>query len=180
MGSERVPGAWSEDTKPSCQNGYWEAYRWLHIYLFPDRKWFHSTYSFSWYTWGMQIFHMFDAAGNWVASDLSSMPQFAVDLLMEVYKQTFNKMGGYIVNTEKVSAESNSYFHLQLVVELNVDAPSVATENSWKKSMLDILKSQGWKSIFKNCPCMKRKISSKDMSCERYAIKLIIMLSKYH
>lgn len=49
---------------------------------------------------------------------------------MEVYKQTFNKMGGYIVNTEKVSAESNSYFHLQLVVELNVDAPSVATENS--------------------------------------------------
>ena len=31
-----------------------------------------------------------------------SMWQFAVDLLIEVYKITLNEMGGYIVNTEKV------------------------------------------------------------------------------
>jgi len=31
---------------------------------------------------------------------------------MEVYKQTFNKMGGYIVNMEKVSAESNSFIDI--------------------------------------------------------------------
>jgi len=35
------------------------------------------------------------------------MWQGAIDLLLEVYKQAFNKMGGYIVSTEKVHAKSN-------------------------------------------------------------------------
>ena len=51
---------------------------------------------------------MFDTAKKWISSDLYLMWQCAVDLLLEVYKKTFNKMGGYIVNTEKVPAESNS------------------------------------------------------------------------
>jgi hypothetical protein len=33
------------------------------------------------------------------------MSQFGVDLLIEVYKTTFHKMGGYIVNTDKVPRE---------------------------------------------------------------------------
>ncbi|PVH33636.1 hypothetical protein PAHAL_8G035400 [Panicum hallii] len=33
----------------------------------------------------------------------------AVDLLLEVYKQTFNKMGGYIVNTEKLKDKHAAY-----------------------------------------------------------------------
>jgi len=51
-------------------------------------------------------FHMFPTAKKWF-SPLSSMWQGAIDLLLEVYKQAFNKMGGYIVSTEKVHAESN-------------------------------------------------------------------------
>ena len=39
--------------------------------------------------------------------NFSWMWQGAIDLLLEVYKQAFNKMGGYIVSTEKVHAESN-------------------------------------------------------------------------
>jgi hypothetical protein len=33
------------------------------------------------------------------------MPQFGADLLIEVYRTAFNKMGGYIVNTDKVPGE---------------------------------------------------------------------------
>jgi 5'-3' exonuclease len=33
----------------------------------------------------------------------------AVDLLLEAYKQTFNKMGGYIVNTEKLKDKHAAY-----------------------------------------------------------------------
>nr|TKV99346.1 hypothetical protein SEVIR_8G037100v2 [Setaria viridis] len=36
----------------------------------------------------------------------------AVDLLMEVYKQTFNKMGGYIVNTEKLKDKHAAYLKI--------------------------------------------------------------------
>lgn len=85
MGSEGVPGAWFEDTKPGCQNGYREANRWFHIYLFPDRKWLHSTYSFSWNSWGAYMpsdsdslransfvvvtsFHLFPTAKTWFFS----------------------------------------------------------------------------------------------------------------
>ncbi|XP_047085097.1 5'-3' exoribonuclease 3-like [Lolium rigidum] len=35
--------------------------------------------------------------------------EFAVDLLIEVYKITFNKMGGYIVNTEKIKDKHAAY-----------------------------------------------------------------------
>ncbi|WVZ95054.1 hypothetical protein U9M48_040860, partial [Paspalum notatum var. saurae] len=33
----------------------------------------------------------------------------AIDMLMEVYKQTFNKMGGYVVNTEKLKDKHAAY-----------------------------------------------------------------------
>jgi len=36
----------------------------------------------------------------------------AVDLLIEVYKTTFNKMGGYIVNTDKVKDKHGSYLEV--------------------------------------------------------------------
>ncbi|CAM0147036.1 unnamed protein product [Urochloa decumbens] len=37
------------------------------------------------------------------------MHECAVDLLMEVYKQTFNKMGGYIVNMERLKDKHSAY-----------------------------------------------------------------------
>ncbi|KAF8664753.1 hypothetical protein HU200_054475 [Digitaria exilis] len=37
------------------------------------------------------------------------MHECAVDLLMQVYKQSFNKMGGYIVNTEKLQDKHAAY-----------------------------------------------------------------------
>ncbi|XP_062180248.1 5'-3' exoribonuclease 4-like isoform X2 [Phragmites australis] len=37
---------------------------------------------------------------------------FAVDLLIEVYKTTFNKMGGYIVDTDKVKYEHAAYLEV--------------------------------------------------------------------
>ncbi|XP_039822158.1 5'-3' exoribonuclease 4-like isoform X2 [Panicum virgatum] len=36
----------------------------------------------------------------------------AVDILIEVYKTTFNKMGGYIVNTDKVKEKHGSYLDI--------------------------------------------------------------------
>ena len=44
--------------------------------------------------------------------------------------------------------------------------------------MLHILMFRGWKSFFMNCPCVKRKFLLKDMNCERYVLKLIILGSK--
>ena len=44
--------------------------------------------------------------------------------------------------------------------------------------MLHTLKFRGWKSFFMNCPCVKRKFFLKDMNCERYVVKLIILGSK--
>ncbi|CAO2147720.1 unnamed protein product [Urochloa humidicola] len=38
----------------------------------------------------------------------------AVDLLMEVYKQTFNKMGGYIVNTERIPLKDKHAAYLKV------------------------------------------------------------------
>ena len=44
--------------------------------------------------------------------------------------------------------------------------------------MLHILKFRGWKSFFMNCPCVMRKNFLKDMNCERYVRKLMILWSK--
>ncbi|KAF7073936.1 hypothetical protein CFC21_078857 [Triticum aestivum] len=38
--------------------------------------------------------------------------EFAVDLLIEVYKTTFNKMGGYMVNTDKIKDKYGAYLEV--------------------------------------------------------------------
>ncbi|XP_051191525.1 5'-3' exoribonuclease 3-like isoform X2 [Lolium perenne] len=38
--------------------------------------------------------------------------EFGVDLLIEVYKTTFNKMGGYIVNTDKIKDNHGAYLQV--------------------------------------------------------------------
>ncbi|XP_037442871.1 5'-3' exoribonuclease 3-like isoform X3 [Triticum dicoccoides] len=38
--------------------------------------------------------------------------EFAVDLLIEVYKTTFNKMGGYIINTNKINDKNGAYLEV--------------------------------------------------------------------
>ena len=73
-------------------------------------------------------FHMFPTAKKWF-SPLSSMWQGAIDLLLEVYKQAFNKMGGYIVSTEKVHAKSNYINFIDYLLSY-VWCTSVATKNS--------------------------------------------------
>ncbi|KAJ1274072.1 hypothetical protein BS78_05G034800 [Paspalum vaginatum] len=40
------------------------------------------------------------------------MHECALDLLIEVYKATFNKMGGYIVNTDKVKDKHGAYMEI--------------------------------------------------------------------
>jgi 5'-3' exonuclease len=40
------------------------------------------------------------------------MKEYALDLLIEVYKTTFNKMGGYIVNIEKVKDKHAAYLEV--------------------------------------------------------------------
>jgi hypothetical protein len=102
-----------------------------------------------------------------------SMWQFAVDLLIEVYKITFHEMGGYIVNTEKVPNRCQTFI-LSMAAYLVVPSCNcVATENRSEINMLRTSMSQGWKSSFRHCPWVKRKFSLKDLNCDRYVNILV-------
>lgn len=78
------------------------------------------------------------------------MKEYALDLLIEVYKTTFNKMGGYIVNIEKVKDKHAAYlevsrleifFHQLSMYEEKIFLKRYELEQeSLKKSCRDVLR----------------------------------------
>ncbi|KAL6640395.1 hypothetical protein ACP70R_021518 [Stipagrostis hirtigluma subsp. patula] len=80
-----------------------------------------------------EFFHL-KTIVNKFFSGLYSMGQNAVDLLIEVYKTTFNKMGGYIVNTEKVKDKHAAYLKIS---RLQRNILRQAAEKEWAERNFD-------------------------------------------
>ncbi|KAJ1254478.1 hypothetical protein BS78_K052200 [Paspalum vaginatum] len=57
----------------------------------------------------------------------------AIDLLMEVYKQTFNKMGGYIVNMEKLKDKHAAYLKVSRLEKFFQELSSCEDKNFLKR-----------------------------------------------
>lgn len=79
----------------------------------------------------------------------------ASDLLIEVYKTALNKMGAYIVNTDKVPEE------FQPLISIN-----------------DYKSLKVGKGFFMNCPCAKRRFFSKEMNCESICANIRLFTAK--
>ncbi|PNT64151.1 hypothetical protein BRADI_4g25132v3 [Brachypodium distachyon] len=76
--------------------------------------------------------------------------EFGVDLLIEMYKTTFNEMGGYILNTDKIKDKHAAYLEVSRL-EKFLHALSLCEEKIFLKryELRQIrLGSPGWKSRF--------------------------------
>ncbi|TVU13934.1 hypothetical protein EJB05_37374, partial [Eragrostis curvula] len=81
----------------------------------------------------------------------------AVDLLIEVYKTNFNKMGGYIVNTEKVTEKHAAYlkvsrlekfFHELSLCEEKIFVKRYDLQESYQRKILHQAAEKDWNEKF--------------------------------